>query len=106
MLVQIKIFASGQLMLDSEVKPCLPAELSFEHAQLARVVMHEGRYHQVRRMFAACGDHVHALHRDAVGTLTLQGVPEGEFCSLDAAEVMRSAAGAVDLRCAPEAAPH
>ena len=35
------------------------------------MTLSEGRYHQVRRMFAALGNHVTALHRDSVGGLLL-----------------------------------
>jgi 16S rRNA pseudouridine516 synthase len=37
----------------------------------ATVTLTEGRYHQVRRMFAAMGNHVAALHRDRIGALDL-----------------------------------
>ena len=37
----------------------------------ARLTITEGRYHQVRRMFAAVGNHVEALHRDRIGGLNL-----------------------------------
>ena len=40
-------------------------------AWLRLVIITEGRYHQVRRMFAAVGNHVEALHRDRVGGLEL-----------------------------------
>jgi 16S rRNA pseudouridine516 synthase len=45
----------------------------------ARLILHEGRYHQVRRMFAAAGNHVQALHRSRVGGLDLQGLAEGQW---------------------------
>jgi len=65
-------FASGTLVLRGETKPLLPAELEpLADGKSARVVMHEGRYHQVRRMFAACGNHVVALHRSAVSALEM-----------------------------------
>ena len=67
----IAVFASGGLMLEAEDKPLLPAELDVLDDQTARLVIHEGRYHQVRRMFAAIGNHVVALHREAIGSLTL-----------------------------------
>jgi 16S rRNA pseudouridine516 synthase len=45
--------------------------------------MTEGRYHQIRRMFAAVGNHVVALHRDRVGGLPLPSkLPPGEFVAL------------------------
>jgi 16S rRNA pseudouridine516 synthase len=39
----------------------------------AALTITEGRYHQVRRMFAAVGNHVNALHRDRIGGLDLPG---------------------------------
>ena len=80
------IFASGTLMLESEQTPLLPAELEVLDAHRARLTLHEGRYHQVRRMFAAVGNHVEALHRERVGGLELDGLPEGEWRLLDDAD--------------------
>jgi 16S rRNA pseudouridine516 synthase len=65
------IFAAGTLMLDGEEKPLLPAQLDVVDAKTARLTITEGRYHQVRRMFAAVGNHVVALHRERIGGLTL-----------------------------------
>ena len=46
----------------------------------------EGRYHQVRRMFAALGNHVAALHRDRIGGLDLpDDLAPGQYRILDAA---------------------
>ena len=39
--------------------------------RVARLTITEGRYHQVRRMFAAAGNHVTALHRESIGGLVL-----------------------------------
>ena len=77
------IFASGTLMLESEKTPLLPAELEVVSPIRARLTLHEGRYHQVRRMFAAVGNHVAALHRSRVGGLSLGDLPEGEWRMLD-----------------------
>jgi len=65
------VFASGSLMLDGEEKPLLQARLEVVDPHTARLTISEGRYHQVRRMFAAAGNHVTALHREAVGGLEL-----------------------------------
>ena len=80
------IFASGTLMLESEQTPLLPAELKVLDAHRARLTLHEGRYHQARRMFVAVGNHVVALHRERIGGLALGDLPEGEWRALDDAE--------------------
>jgi 16S rRNA pseudouridine516 synthase len=80
---EAEVFASGSLMLESETKPLLPAELDILEPQRARLTLHEGRYHQVRRMFAAVGNHVDALHRAAVGGLTLGELEPGQWRVLD-----------------------
>ena len=64
-------FASGTLMLDGEDKPLAPAKLEPLSPTTAWLTVTEGRYHQVRRMFAAVGNHVEALHRDRIGALDL-----------------------------------
>jgi 16S rRNA pseudouridine516 synthase len=64
-------FAAGTLMLDGEDKPLAPARLNALSAVTAWLTISEGRYHQVRRMFAAMGNHVEALHRDRIGGLDL-----------------------------------
>ena len=73
------LFASGTLLLEGEKAPLLPAELEVLGARSARLTLHEGRYHQVRRMFAAAGNHVVALHRERIGGLALDGLPGGEW---------------------------
>ncbi len=80
-------FASGTLMLESDDKPLLPAELDVQGPRQAQLVLHEGRYHQVRRMFAAVGNHVEALHRSRIGGLSLGTLPEGEWRMLDASDL-------------------
>ncbi|MFA1750827.1 pseudouridine synthase [Xanthomonas campestris] len=73
------LFASGTLLLEGETKPLLPAELEVLGARQARLTLHEGRYHQVRRMFAAAGNHVVALHRSRIGGLSLDGLDAGHW---------------------------
>ena len=65
------LFASGTLLLEGETTPLAPAVLTPLTATTAWLVITEGRYHQVRRMFAAAGNHVTALHRQAIGALEL-----------------------------------
>jgi 16S rRNA pseudouridine516 synthase len=80
------LFASGTLLLEGERTPLLPAALDVLDARTARLALHEGRYHQVRRMFAAMGNHVVALHRERVGGLTLGALAQGEWRMLGDAE--------------------
>ena len=82
---EVERFASGTLMLESEQTPLLPAELEVVEARQVRLTLHEGRYHQVRRMFAAVGNHVTALHRSRIGGLGLGDLPSGEWRMLDEA---------------------
>ncbi|MES2263429.1 MAG: 16S rRNA pseudouridine(516) synthase [Pseudomonadota bacterium] len=53
------------------------------------IVLEQGKYHQVKRMLAAAGNHCSALHRSAIGGLTLEslGLQEGEWCYLDAQQL-------------------
>lgn len=81
------LFAAGTLLLEGEDTPLAPAGLVALGPRLARVTLSEGRYHQVRRMFAAVGNHVAALRRVALGGLTLDGLAEGEWRVLNAREV-------------------
>ena len=81
------LFASGTLLLESERTPLKPAMLEPVDAMRARLVVTEGRYHQVRRMFAAVGNHVEALHRPQVGGLGLGDLAPGQWRLLDAGDI-------------------
>lgn len=67
------IFEAGGLVLEGEDKPLSPAVLEVLSPTEARLTVTEGRYHMVRRMFAAVGNHVEALHRERIGGLSLPG---------------------------------
>lgn len=83
-----KIFASGKLLLEGESKPLLPAQMDVLSSTRAYVTLTEGRYHQVRRMFAAVGNHVTALHRDRVGSLVLPNdLQAGQYRTLSETEL-------------------
>ena len=85
---EAEIFAAGTLMLEGEDKPLLPARLEVLGPREARLILCEGRYHQARRMFAAVGNHVVALHREAIGGLGLPAEMEpGDFRPLTADEL-------------------
>jgi 16S rRNA pseudouridine516 synthase len=83
------LFASGTLQLESENTPLAPARLEVVTPRLARLTLTEGRYHQVRRMFAAVGNHVQALHRSRIGGLELGELAPGEWRTLAAGDVER-----------------
>ncbi len=67
----VELFAAGTLMLEGETTPCLPAQLRLTGECSGELTLHEGRYHQVRRMLAAVGAPVLTLHREAIGNLRL-----------------------------------
>lgn len=73
------IFASGSLRLASDPEPLSPVHLETLDATRARLTLVEGRYHQIRRMFAAVGHHVVHLERIAVGALTLDALAPGTW---------------------------
>ncbi len=76
------LFASGTLLLEDEKEPCLPAQLTLREPKLAELILTEGRYHQVRRMFASQGFTVTALHRERFGDLTLGDLATGKWRDL------------------------
>lgn len=82
----IKIFADG-VMLKGETKLTLPAELKVFDKHHAELSICEGKYHQVKRMFAAVGNHVVALHRNRIGSVYLDDLPTGQFRYLTTQEV-------------------
>jgi 16S rRNA pseudouridine516 synthase len=86
---EVALFASGTLMLESEQTPLLPAAMEILGARAARLTLIEGRYHQVRRMFAAVGNHVQALHRSGIGGLALDGLASGASRTLSSEDVAR-----------------
>ncbi len=76
------IFASGTLRLEGEDAPCAPAELKILTPREAEVTLIEGKYHQVRRMFAANGATVLTLHREKFGALALGDLASGQWREL------------------------
>lgn len=84
---EVALFASGTLQLESDDTPLAPARLEVADARHATLVLTEGRYHQVRRMFAAVGNHVVALHRSQVGGLALGDLAPGQWRPLTAEDL-------------------
>ena len=81
------VFASGTLLLETETTPLAPAILEVLGPRHARLTLTEGRYHQVRRMFAAVSNHVEALHRSRIGGLSLAELPAGQWRVLDEGDI-------------------
>lgn len=82
-------FASGSLLLESEETPLAPAILHAMAPRRAQLTVTEGRYHQVRRMFAAVGNHVVSLSRVAIGDLDTGDLAVGDWRPLGEADIAR-----------------
>lgn len=67
----VDLFKNGIILANGE--QCLPAKVkaSENSNKLAFVELHEGKYHQIKRMFAAVGNHVEVLMRISLGGLVL-----------------------------------
>ncbi len=81
----IELFKEGVDIGDD--KPTLPAELVLLSEKEAELTIHEGRFHQVKRMFEAVGCTVTYLKRLSMGTLTLGDLGKGEYRKLTTEEV-------------------
>ena len=82
----IEELAKG-IMLEDEYDKTKPAELSFSDATHAKLVLTEGKYHQVKRMMGYFGNKVIELHRASIGNITLAGLEKGESRFLTAEEI-------------------
>lgn len=80
-------FKAGSIVLKNETKPLKSAEFRATGETSAVVTLTEGRYHQVRRMFAALGNHVETLHRSQFGGLCLEDLAAGNYRVLKSEEV-------------------
>lgn len=78
----IEIFANGTLQLEGEKAPLAPATMIIREPRIAELTLVEGKYHQVRRMFASQGWQVETLHRERFGDLVLDGLAPGDWHEL------------------------
>lgn len=99
---QLTRLEDGGLMLRGETTPLAPAVVQVSGDCLVRITLTEGRYHQVRRMFAAVGAHVETLHREAFGPLQLGELQAGQWRVLSETEVMNLRESARRLPAAAE----
>ena len=98
------VLASGTLMLKGDATPLLPASFAATGERSADLTIREGRYHQVRRMIAAVGNHVDTLHRVAVGPLALGDLAAGHWRLLDAGEIDTLRVAALECKASSKAA--
>ena len=85
--VGAEVFARG-LYFRYEDLTTLPAQLEILAPRAARLTLHEGRYHQVKRMFGHFQNKVTRLHRERMGGLALDPqLAPGQYRALSAAEL-------------------
>ena len=75
----IEEFARGTILLADEEKPCTPARLELRGGAEVELTLTEGRFHQVKRMFAHFGYEVQRLHRSRFGAYTLGDLAPGQW---------------------------
>ena len=81
------LFASGEFMLKDEEKPLKPADWTPHGAREGVMILNEGRFHQIRRMFEQIGNEVATLHRFQTGNLELGDLAEGQWRALNKEEI-------------------
>ena len=82
----VELFKNGVDIGDDKLT--LPAELVILSEKEAELTIHEGRFHQVKRMFEAVGCTVTYLKRLSMGSLTLGDLPKGEYRKLTEEEII------------------
>ena len=81
------LFLQG-ILLRGETKVTLPARLTLTNTHQAQLEIQEGKYHQVKRMFAAVGNKVTVLHRERIGIIELDPqLTAGNYRELTASEI-------------------
>jgi len=80
---EVEKFAKGDLLLQGETKPLLPAKMEVLSPTRVRLEIYEGKYHQVKRMFGAMNNKVLALHRVSFAEYSVENIDIGEYKILD-----------------------
>ena len=84
---QIRILTEG-VQLKDEKKRSLPAKIEVITDLQIKMTITEGKYHQVKRMMAAVGNHVVKLHRQQIGNIELDAdLKPGEWRKLTEDEI-------------------
>lgn len=81
------LFETGEFCLSNDNKPLKPAYWKADTARSGVMILQEGRYHQIRRMFSTIGNHVETLHRFRLGGLDLSDLKEGQHRVLTDADI-------------------
>lgn len=90
---QVQRLLAG-VVLDDDPAPVRAAACEVVHAHLLRLTLTQGKYHQVKRMLAAVGNRVEALHRAQIGALVLPAtLALGQWCWLGADDLARALQG-------------
>ena len=77
------LFATGAFLMKDDAKPLKPAYWTPDGTHSGRMITHEGRFHQIRRMFETLGNEVVGLHRYQTGGLLIGELAEGQYRVLD-----------------------
>jgi 16S rRNA pseudouridine516 synthase len=89
---QLNALRSG-VLLHGDTAPTIAIAAQAIDAHLLELTIAEGKYHQVKRMVAAAGNRVEALHRATIGALRLPAsLAPGNWCWLDAAQLALASA--------------
>ena len=82
-----ELFSNG-ILLEGETKKTKPAEIELINSTQCLLTICEGKYHQVKRMFAAVGNKVVKLHRCSIGNILLdEKLQPGQYRKLYPQEV-------------------
>jgi len=85
---QIRVLTEG-VQLKNEKRRSLPASVEILSDKEIRLGISEGKYHQVKRMLAAVGNHVVKLHREQIAHINLdKSLAEGDWRELTAGEII------------------
>jgi 16S rRNA pseudouridine516 synthase len=88
----VEAFARGFYFHTEDIHT-LPATLEITGPRQARVTLHEGRYHQIKRMFHRLGCRLTSLHRESIGQLQLpDSLPVGAWRALTPEEIQQALA--------------
>ncbi|KAM9973964.1 hypothetical protein ACTFIW_007626 [Dictyostelium discoideum] len=86
---EAEVFESGKIMLRGESTPCKPAKLQVldKEKNKVKVTLYEGRYHQIRRMFASTENKAVEIHRTRIGPVELGDLGIGKWRHLTEQEL-------------------